>query len=67
MKGKNHIVFLCVTLSYQSGFHLVHLGYTLGADTESHGSQTWQRNAMTLSGPSLNHLASRIQIGRAHV
>ena len=48
---------------YQSGFHLVHLGHTLGADTESHGSQTWQRNRVTLSGPSLNHFASSIPAG----
>ena len=36
---------------------------SLGADAESHGSQTWQRNRVTLSGPRLNHLASCIPAG----
>ena len=43
--------------------YLVHVGYTLGAEAESHATQSGDCYAVTLSGPCLDYLACCIPSG----
>ena len=48
------------TNANQIGLHILQLLYRLTADAEAHGSQTWHRDGVALSGPRAKHFASSI-------